>query len=216
MRAAAVAHNSVNRPAETFTECLRCPARCPDQATYEAHLAERHLYSPSVAQAIARGLYLVCCDRIGPEHAPTCVPNNRPRSMTTVPPTEAQEAQLMAGLSTPVPCKHCKKPYVRTGYRQLYCPACAKTACKKCGRVGAHSPTCPRAGRPTSGNKKPAAAKKPKPAAKPKPAPRVKPAHDVKPPAGWLARIEGLKQAVAAGERAQAELDELRVALGSA
>jgi hypothetical protein len=145
-----------NRPAETFVECLRCPVRCPDTKTYEAHLVDRHMYSPAVAQAIARGLYLTCCDRIGPEHAPTCHPRSRPATMrepaadpaAPAPTPPAPEETPMAKRIDPAACKVCARLTKKAG---------APTKCKRHG--GAGRPSTRSGGTSArAGSKKPAPA----------------------------------------------------------
>ena len=55
------------------------------------------------------------------------------------PPAAPVEAQMADPL-----CAACQKPFTRTSNAQKVCPACRKTACTRCSRVGAHATTCPR------------------------------------------------------------------------
>ena len=112
--------------------------------------------------------------------------------------------------------KGCKKAYTRLGNRQLYCDACITNRCTKCGRIGAHAPTCPRAGKVPAARKATGGGKRSR---KPKPAKAHAFMHNAATDnarGSIAARIQGLVQAVVAGKSAQAELDAIRKVMAGA
>lgn len=209
-------------------ECCRCPWAVTSENAYAGHLVEVHLYSPDRAQAIARGAYLGCCDRVGPDHGPGCswrkralfaMPSNQrakpevaPRPEPPPTPTPEEETP-MPDLSVPVPCHGCKKPFVRAHPRAGYCEACQKKLCTSCNtRGGNHRADCPRrksGGQPVrSSPTKALAAQRARKAAATKRAKR--PDVVTENGAGIAARIQGLVQLVEAGRKAESALAEIR------
>lgn len=90
-----------------------------------------------------------------------------PSSSSTRPPKEP----AMSTLDQPIPCKGCKKPFVRKHPREGYCADCAAKSgqCTRCRRkYGQHAAKCPNAG--AGGKKSPPAPGGAKRSAKPKPA----------------------------------------------